>query len=93
MTLAKNSSVIILDEPTSSLDALSENRLIDLLNQESKEKILIIISHKLSLIKDFDKIIVFDNGEIVEEGKHNDLLENHHLYYEMWNAQAKSYEL
>ena len=91
--LAKNSSVIILDEPTSSLDALSENRLIDLLNQESKEKILIIISHKLSLIKDFDKIIVFDNGEIVEEGKHNDLLENHHLYYEMWNAQAKSYEL
>ena len=91
--LAKNSSVIILDEPTSSLDALSENRLIDLLNQESKEKILIIISHKLSLIRDFDKIIVVDNGEIVEEGKHNDLLKNHHLYYEMWNAQAKLYEL
>lgn len=91
--LAKNSSIIILDEPTSSLDALSERQLIDLLCFESKEKILIIISHKLSLIKDFDKIIVVNDGVIVEEGKHGDLLKNQKLYYEMWNTQARSYEL
>lgn len=91
--LAKNSSIMILDEPTSSLDALSERKLIDLLRFESKEKILIIISHKLSLIKDFDKIIVVNDGVIVEEGKHSELLKNQKLYYEMWNIQARSYEL
>lgn len=91
--LAKNSSIIILDEPTSSLDALSEKQLINLLKREAKEKILIIISHKLSLIKDFDKIIVVNDGLIVEEGKHSDLIENKNLYYEMWNTQARSYEL
>jgi len=91
--IAKNSSVIILDEPTSSLDALSEKQLINLLYEECKEKILIIISHKLSLIKDFTKIVVVDNGEIVEQGKHNDLLGNQKLYYDMWITQARSYEV
>ena len=91
--LAKNSSIIILDEPTSSLDALSERNLIDLLSTEAKNKILIIISHKLSLIKDFDKIIVINDGMIIEEGKHNDLLRNQKLYNEMWNTQSRSYEL
>lgn len=91
--LAKNSSIIILDEPTASLDALSESRLINLLARESNEKILVVISHKLSLIKEFDKIIVVNDGLIVEEGKHSDLIKNKNLYYEMWNTQERTYEL
>lgn len=75
------------------MDALSERNLIDLLSTEAKNKILIIISHKLSLIKDFDKIIVINDGMIIEEGKHNDLLRNQKLYNEMWNTQSRSYEL
>ena len=90
--LSKSSSIIILDEPTASLDALSENGILQLLNKECGDKILILISHKLSLIKDFSQIIVVDNGQILERGTHIELLNSRGLYHKMWETQAKAYE-
>lgn len=89
--LAKNSSLIILDEPTASLDGISEIKLLQCLNKEYNDKILILISHKLSLIKDFSQIIVVDKGCIVEHGTHEELLHNQGEYYKLWRAQVEAY--
>ena len=84
--IAKNSSILVLDEPTSSLDSLSEQQLLSFFNSECSDKILIIISHKLSLIKDFSKIIVLEDGMVVEQGIHDELMSNNGVYYKMWNT-------
>ena len=55
-----------------------------------KNKTVIVIAHRLSTIKDVDQIIVFDEGRIVEKGKHNKLLENEKVYYELWQNYIKT---
>ncbi|MCK5201809.1 MAG: ABC transporter ATP-binding protein, partial [Spirochaetales bacterium] len=76
----KNPEILILDEATSSLDNESENLIQEALWQLSKNRTTIIIAHKLSTIMKADKIYVMKNGEIVEEGTHQELLEQNKYY-------------
>ncbi len=87
----KDSSLLILDEPTSSLDPLSEYEFYKNFNNITQGKTTIFISHRLSSTKFCDKIIVFNNGEIVETGSHQELINKKGLYCELFNAQAQYY--
>lgn len=82
--LLRNSKVIILDESTSSIDQFTEKKIIDeILKYE--ELTVIIIAHRLSVLKNCDSIFVIKDNTIAEEGTHNELLEKKNLYHNMWN--------
>lgn len=89
---ASPSPIIILDEPTSSLDPLSEYEINKGILNLCKEKTVIIISHRLSTVVDASKIYMFDNGVIVESGSHYDLMKMRGKYFEMFETQAKLYK-
>ncbi|MDD2492324.1 MAG: ABC transporter ATP-binding protein [Bacilli bacterium] len=88
--LYKNSEIMILDEPTSAIDAISELELYENLN-EILNKTAVFISHRLSSVKFCNKVIVMDNGEIVEFGTHEELLNLNKKYAKLFNIQAKYY--
>lgn len=90
--LFKNSSFVILDEPTASLDPFSEAEIYEKFDQIIGDKTAIFISHRLSSCKFCDRIIVLEKGVIVQQGTHTELLENKQgKYFELWNAQAQYY--
>lgn len=89
--IIKDSPVIVMDEPSSSLDPLMEKELSDMISENFKDKIVIIISHKLSMTKDADLIVLLDNGEIKEYGNHSQLIDRNGLYAKMWMAQSQKY--
>ncbi len=89
--LYKDGSIIILDEPTAALDALAEKEIYEKYNSLVKNKTSIFISHRLSSTKFCDRIIVLDNGVIIEEGTHEELLNNNGEYTKMYNIQASYY--
>ena len=76
--------VVILDEATSSLDTETEKNLHDALNKFLKNKTTLIIAHRLSAVRQADHIFVFENGHIIEQGKHEDLLKNDGLYRRLY---------
>jgi ATP-binding cassette subfamily B protein len=80
-TLYRNPRIIILDEATSSLDTESEQAIQKNLNAILKDKTALIIAHRLSTVRNADKIIVLDNGEVVETGTHEELMEKQGLYH------------
>ncbi|MER2008592.1 MAG: peptidase domain-containing ABC transporter [Psychrobacillus sp.] len=80
-------SILILDEATSALDNLNENLIDD--NISNLECTRIVIAHRLNTIRNADRIIVLDQGEIVEEGTHHELMMNKGHYYELYHAQDK----
>jgi ATP-binding cassette subfamily B protein len=87
--ILKNAPILILDEATSSLDSGSESLIQDALNTLMRDKTTIVIAHRLSTIQKMDRIIVIDNGEIVEEGNHEALLAKpESLYKKLWSLQA-----
>jgi len=87
--ILKNAPILILDEATSSLDSASEMLIQDALNNLMNNKTTIVIAHRLSTIQKMDRIIVIDNGEIIEQGNHNELLKNKNsLYKKLWELQA-----
>jgi ATP-binding cassette subfamily B protein len=79
--------IIIFDEATSSLDTESEQAIKKNLNSIFKDKTAIIIAHRLSTVRNADHIIVLDNGEIVEQGKHEELMERKGLYHYLNHQQ------
>lgn len=83
----KKSPVLILDEPTSSVDALTEARIFEALSHFSKGKTVFLISHRLSTIKHADQIITIDDGEVVERGTHKSLLEENNVYAGLYKYQ------
>lgn len=87
----KNSEILIMDEPSSSLDPISEYELNKILEQLSEGKTVFFISHRLSTTKDTDRIIMMEKGEIIEEGKHSELIKKNGKYAQMWNKQAIRY--
>lgn len=87
----KKSPIVVLDEPTSALDPLSEYEIYKCFDNLIKNTTSIYISHRLSSTKFSDKIIVFDNGEIIEEGSHNQLMNENGLYKEMFDKQSQFY--
>ena len=79
----------MLDEATSSLDSHSEMLIQDALNTLMAGKTTLVIAHRLSTIQKMDRIIVIDNGKIVEEGSHSALLQKENsLYRKLWTLQA-----
>ena len=85
--LLHNPSMLILDEATSALDGISEAEVLNTLKEIGAGRTSIIIAHRLSSIKDCDKIFVFDKGEIAEAGTHADLLEKYGVYSRLWETQ------
>lgn len=83
----KNPNLIILDEPTSAIDALAEEQIFSTIKNESKEKTVIIISHRFATVKKADYIYVLDDGVIKEHGTHDQLSISDGLYSKMYTAQ------
>ncbi|MDH3324572.1 MAG: ABC transporter ATP-binding protein/permease [Candidatus Peregrinibacteria bacterium] len=86
-SMLKNTPILILDEATSSLDSKSEKLIQDALNNLMRNRTVIIVAHRLSTLRKMDRILVFDNGKVVEEGSHEQLLKNKGKYHELWNHQ------
>jgi len=82
-----NPSILLLDEATSALDAESESEVQEGLNRAMKNRTVIVIAHRLSTTQEADQIVVFDKGEIVEFGKHLDLLNKKGIYKELCEKQ------
>ncbi|MDC3028336.1 ABC transporter transmembrane domain-containing protein [Candidatus Pelagibacter sp.] len=87
--LLKKSSIILLDEATSSLDAETENKIQKAISFLTEGKTTIVIAHRLSTILNSDKIYVIDNGQVAGEGKHDELLINSKIYKNFYDKQIK----
>ena len=87
--LLRKPSLLVFDEATSSLDSLTEDEISRTIRDLSanKEQLTIIIAHRLSTIMHADKIFVLEKGQIIEHGKHDELLDQKGLYYAMWRQQ------
>ena len=81
--ILKNAPILVLDEATSSLDSRSEGLIQDALNNLIADRTTIVIAHRLSTIRKMDRIIVIDNGKIIEQGSHNDLLNKDDSLYKI----------
>ena len=88
----KNAKVIIMDEATSALDNISEMKIQQAMEELMKNKTAVIIAHRLSTIETADRILVIDNGNIVEEGSHSDLLAKEGLYNNFWTKFTEGLE-
>ncbi len=87
----KHSEILILDEPTASLDPLAEQEVFNQFAKLSKDKIAIFVSHKLSSAVDAGKIVVIDDGAVAEVGNHEQLMLLRGKYYELFSTQARRY--
>lgn len=86
-----NTPIAILDEPSSALDPISEYKLNKFMMTKTEDKLVIFISHRLSTTRLSDCIYVLGNGQLIEYGKHDELLHNKTTYREMWDVQAGQY--
>ena len=86
--ILKDAPILILDEATSSLDSITEHTIQKTLDQEMKGKTVIVVAHRLSTIAHLDRILVFNQGEIIEDGSHADLLARNGAYSKLWQMQA-----
>jgi ATP-binding cassette, subfamily B, bacterial len=84
----RDAPILILDEPTSSIDSKTEGVILDALERLMKGRTTIMIAHRLSTIRHVDRIVVLDEGRIVEQGTHKELLEREGLYRQLWETQA-----
>ncbi len=87
----KDAPLLIFDEPTSAIDAVSEYKIFNNIYEFFKDKTVIIISHRFSTVRNADRIIVMKDGEISEEGSHEELMKLNKLYAESYNLQAGEY--
>ena len=87
----KNSSMIVLDEPTAALDPIMETTILKMFLKIAKEKTAIIVSHRIGICREVDKIIVMKSGKVVEIGNHNELLAKKGEYYQLYKMQQKWY--
>jgi ABC-type multidrug transport system fused ATPase/permease subunit len=88
-TILKRSPILVFDEATSSLDSKSEQAILKALKEVSQGHTSLVIAHRLSTIVDADKIVVLDQGCVVEQGSHDQLLAHRGHYAELWFAQQK----
>ncbi len=86
--ILKDSPILILDEATSSLDSVTEKKIQLGLETLMKGRTVVVVAHRLSTISDMDRILVFDQGKIIEDGSHRQLLQRNGHYAHMWNMQA-----
>ncbi len=83
----KDAPILILDEMTSNVDPVNESLIQDAISELSKNRTVLVIAHHLKTIKEADQILVFKNGDLIERGKHDNLLINQGYYHKLWQAQ------
>jgi ATP-binding cassette subfamily B multidrug efflux pump len=89
----RNPKILILDDALSAVDTYTEERILHRLHEFMKDRTSIIISHRISTVKDADLIIVLQNGEIVERGTHNELVALNGIYADLHQKQLLEQEL
>jgi ABC-type multidrug transport system fused ATPase/permease subunit len=87
----RNAAITILDEPTASIDAVTEEKIFSTLERNTQGKTVILITHRFSTVKNADKIIMLEQGRIIELGSHKQLMQQNGKYAEMFTMQAKRY--
>jgi len=87
----KDAGLVFLDEPSAALDPLAEYQLNEAMKEVAKEKTVLSISHRLSTTRDADVIYVMEQGRVIEQGSHGELLSRGGVYATMWEAQASRY--
>ncbi len=90
---AKPCDIVILDEPSSALDPIAEYQMYEAMMKACKDKIVILISHRLSSAVLADTVYLMENGEITERGSHHELLIQNGKYADMWRKQAEKYKM
>ena len=90
---ARDPKVLLFDEPASALDAIAEREIMDRLYELGRGKTVICVSHRLSSTIGADRILVFDEGRIVESGSHRELMDRQGVYYDMFLKQTEGYQL
>lgn len=86
-----DASVLLMDEPSSALDAYSEDMLLNCVKSCEAFSMKFIVTHRLACVKDISRIVVIENGRITEDGSHSELMKNKKVYYELFNTQAEKY--
>ena len=86
--ILKDAPILILDEATSSLDSVTEKKIQAGLDNLMKGRTVVVVAHRLSTISHMDRILVFDQGKVVEDGSHQQLLQRNGHYARLWNMQA-----
>ena len=89
-TILKNPPILLLDEATSALDTGTEREIQGALSDVSRGRTTLVIAHRLSTVIDADEILVLDHGEIIERGRHSELLALNGHYASMWNKQREA---
>jgi ATP-binding cassette subfamily B protein len=89
-TILKNPPILLLDEATSALDTGTEREIQSALNEVSRDRTSLVIAHRLSTVVDADEILVLDHGQIIERGRHSELLALNGHYASMWNKQREA---
>jgi ATP-binding cassette subfamily B protein len=89
-TILKNPPILLLDEATSALDTHTEREIQSALREVSKNRTTLVIAHRLSTVVDADEILVLDHGQIVERGRHSELIARNGHYAAMWNKQKEA---
>ena len=87
--LLKNAPLLILDEATSALDGATEQHVLQALEKERRERITVVISHRLSAVRDADIILVLHHGQIVERGTHDELLKQRSHYFRLFEQLGR----
>lgn len=88
----RNAPILILDEPTSAIDAKAEYEIFEKVQRLQKDKTVIIISHRFSTVRNADRILVLNEGKIIEEGNHKDLMRKKGIYADLFELQAQGYK-
>ena len=86
--ILKNAPIVLLDEATSNLDAVTEERVQAALNALFQNKTVLIVAHRLATLQTADRLCVFDRGAIIQDGIHDELVKQDGLYRKLWNTQS-----
>jgi ATP-binding cassette subfamily B protein len=87
----RDSPILVLDEPTSSLDARAESEIFQQFREHTRDRIVVLISHRFSTVRVADRIYVLDEGRVIESGSHDDLIRDGGRYAELFHLQAAGY--
>ncbi|WP_160673565.1 ABC transporter ATP-binding protein [Clostridium sp. C8-1-8] len=87
----KDADIVILDEPSSALDPISEFNIYQNIMEAVEDRTVIFISHRLSTTRIADRIYMFEDGKVIEEGSHEELMKNNQKYAELYQVQAQNY--
>jgi ATP-binding cassette, subfamily B, bacterial len=89
--MLKKAPILILDEATSALDSMTEKYIQESLHKLMQNKTTIIIAHRLSTLAEVDRVLVFNKGEIIEDGSHDELIRKNGHYRKLWQMQANGF--